>query len=147
MYDPTNGRFTSDDSITDTNNPQQINGYAYANNNPTSARDPSGLMLAADSGGGGCNTACMKALDKAVAIAHANAAKAAAKARAAHGAALNNQGNAIDASGMPLASAGHAEKGLKDIKVGQMSKEMGLLRRGGYLPSPKQLMGLNGYLS
>jgi len=27
-------RFTSDDSVTETDNPQQLNGYAYAYNNP-----------------------------------------------------------------------------------------------------------------
>ncbi|MET7426676.1 FG-GAP-like repeat-containing protein [Dactylosporangium sp. NPDC005555] len=42
-YEPTTGRFISDDPITDTSNPQQINGYAYANNNPASLSDPTGL--------------------------------------------------------------------------------------------------------
>jgi RHS repeat-associated protein len=32
MYDPTTGRFISDDEVTDPDNPQQLNAYAY--NNP-----------------------------------------------------------------------------------------------------------------
>jgi RHS repeat-associated protein len=43
MYDPTTGRFTSDDPVTETENPQQLNGYAYAYNNPTTFTDPTGL--------------------------------------------------------------------------------------------------------
>jgi len=43
MYDPTTGRFTSDDSVTDTDNPQQINGYAYAYNSPITFSDATGL--------------------------------------------------------------------------------------------------------
>jgi RHS repeat-associated protein len=42
-YDPTIGRFISDDPITDFTDPQQLNGYAYSNNNPTTLSDPSGL--------------------------------------------------------------------------------------------------------
>ena len=42
-YDPTVGRFLSDDPITDTGNPQQMHGYAYANNTPVTASDPGGL--------------------------------------------------------------------------------------------------------
>lgn len=42
MYDPTTGRFTSDDPVTDTDNPQQLNGYTYAYNNPTTYTDPDG---------------------------------------------------------------------------------------------------------
>ncbi|HEY3502007.1 MAG TPA: RHS repeat-associated core domain-containing protein [Actinocatenispora sp.] len=34
-YDPANGRFISDDPISSVRSPQQINGYAYALNNPT----------------------------------------------------------------------------------------------------------------
>ncbi len=33
-YDPTNGRFLSVDPVIDTDDPQQMNGYAYSNNNP-----------------------------------------------------------------------------------------------------------------
>ena len=42
-YDPTRGRFLSADPITDPNQPQQLNGYAYAENNPTTNSDPTGL--------------------------------------------------------------------------------------------------------
>lgn len=43
-YDPELGRFISVDPIQDLSDPQQWNGYAYANNNPTTGSDPSGLM-------------------------------------------------------------------------------------------------------
>jgi RHS repeat-associated protein len=41
-YDPQVGRFVSDDPVLVTGDPQSLNGYAYAANNPTSASDPSG---------------------------------------------------------------------------------------------------------
>lgn len=43
-YDPRLGRFLSVDPIGDPSDPQQLNGYAYSNNNPTSSSDPSGLI-------------------------------------------------------------------------------------------------------
>jgi hypothetical protein len=50
--------------LQDSGNPQQLNGYAYANNNPLTFSDPDGQMLAADA----------SAQDfKAVAAAHAGA--------------------------------------------------------------------------
>ncbi len=42
-YDAVLGRFISVDPIMDLTDPQQWNGYAYANNNPTTYSDPSGL--------------------------------------------------------------------------------------------------------
>lgn len=42
-YDPALGRFISIDPILDKADPQQLNGYAYAGNNPTTLSDPSGL--------------------------------------------------------------------------------------------------------
>ncbi|MFD0200196.1 MULTISPECIES: RHS repeat-associated core domain-containing protein [Saccharothrix] len=42
-YDPALGRFTSVDPLLDENNPQQWNGYAYADNNPVTLSDPTGL--------------------------------------------------------------------------------------------------------
>ncbi|MCZ7416925.1 polymorphic toxin-type HINT domain-containing protein [Streptomyces sp. WMMC897] len=45
-YDPTLGRFISVDPLIDITDPMQMNGYAYANNNPVTYSDPSGLMLA-----------------------------------------------------------------------------------------------------
>ncbi|MET8360816.1 RHS repeat-associated core domain-containing protein [Micromonospora sp. NPDC005171] len=45
-YDPALGRFVSVDSIMDLADPQQWNGYAYANNSPVTSSDPSGLIPA-----------------------------------------------------------------------------------------------------
>ncbi|MFJ6141887.1 RHS repeat-associated core domain-containing protein [Kitasatospora sp. NPDC092286] len=42
-YDPTTGRFISVDPILDLTDPQQVNGYAYSNNNPINLSDPTGL--------------------------------------------------------------------------------------------------------
>lgn len=43
-YDPALGRFVSVDPLLDLADPQQWNGYAYANNSPISNSDPSGLI-------------------------------------------------------------------------------------------------------
>ena len=43
LYDSASGRFLSADPVVDNNDPQQMNGYAYANNSPVSDSDPSGL--------------------------------------------------------------------------------------------------------
>ncbi|GAA4372893.1 RHS repeat-associated core domain-containing protein [Actinomadura verrucosospora] len=43
-YDPATGRFISVDPLMDPAEPQQLNGYSYANNNPVTSADPSGLM-------------------------------------------------------------------------------------------------------
>ncbi|MFJ3929315.1 polymorphic toxin-type HINT domain-containing protein [Streptomyces sp. NPDC090029] len=43
-YDPVLGKFISVDPIIDYTSPQQINGYAYANNSPVTLSDPSGLL-------------------------------------------------------------------------------------------------------
>ncbi|MER6411113.1 polymorphic toxin-type HINT domain-containing protein [Streptomyces humidus] len=43
-YDRSTGRFISVDPIIDHNDPQQMNGYAYANSNPVSGSDASGLF-------------------------------------------------------------------------------------------------------
>ncbi|MEV4722274.1 RHS repeat-associated core domain-containing protein [Micromonospora humida] len=43
-YDPANGRFISLDPLQDLTDPQQWNGYAYANNSPVTSSDPSGLI-------------------------------------------------------------------------------------------------------
>lgn len=50
-YDSDTGRFISADPIVDYNDPQQINGYAYANNSPISFSDASGLRMADCVGG------------------------------------------------------------------------------------------------
>jgi RHS repeat-associated protein len=43
-YDPAIGRFVSVDPVMDTADPQQWNGYAYANNSPITYSDPTGLL-------------------------------------------------------------------------------------------------------
>jgi RHS repeat-associated protein len=43
-YDPIIGRFISVDPIMDPANPQQLQGYAYASNNPITYSDPTGLL-------------------------------------------------------------------------------------------------------
>ena len=43
LYDPSTGRFISDDTVTDTDNPQQLNGYTYAYDSPLTYSDPTGL--------------------------------------------------------------------------------------------------------
>ncbi len=50
-YDPELGRFIAVDPLMDPGDAQQVNGYAYANNNPATYSDPSGLMLIAGSYG------------------------------------------------------------------------------------------------
>ena len=44
-YSPTLGRFLTVDPLLDTGDPQQIDGYAYALNNPITNADPSGLCV------------------------------------------------------------------------------------------------------
>ncbi|MFI7511202.1 FG-GAP-like repeat-containing protein [Micromonospora aurantiaca] len=43
-YDSAIGRFVSVDPLMDTADPQQWNGYSYANNTPVTSSDPSGLI-------------------------------------------------------------------------------------------------------
>lgn len=50
-YDSDTGRFVSADPMVDYTDPQQINGYAYANNSPVSHSDASGMRLADCVGG------------------------------------------------------------------------------------------------
>ncbi|WP_328481892.1 polymorphic toxin-type HINT domain-containing protein [Streptomyces sp. NBC_00377] len=44
-YDSAIGKFISVDPIIDYTQPQQINGYAYANNSPVTHADPSGMII------------------------------------------------------------------------------------------------------
>lgn len=53
-YDPGTGRFLSVDPVFDGSDTQSLNGYSYADDNPTSLSDPSGLMVPCDTGAGGC---------------------------------------------------------------------------------------------
>ncbi|MFI5793433.1 polymorphic toxin-type HINT domain-containing protein [Streptomyces sp. NPDC051677] len=48
-YDPSTGRFLSADPVLDDSDPLQANGYSYANNNPVTHADPSGLTSSASS--------------------------------------------------------------------------------------------------
>ncbi len=43
QYDPLIGRFISVDPVMDVKDPQQMNGYNYANNSPVTASDPDGM--------------------------------------------------------------------------------------------------------
>ena len=43
-YDPTEGRFTSPDPIFEAGDPNQMGGYTYAADNPSTSSDPSGLV-------------------------------------------------------------------------------------------------------
>jgi RHS repeat-associated protein len=49
-YDPALGRFISVDPVQDMKDPQQWNGYAYSNNNPTTFSDPTGLRFDDETG-------------------------------------------------------------------------------------------------
>lgn len=53
-YDADLGRFISVDPVLDLTDPQQMNGYTYSNNNPTTYSDPTGLIRLpmCDCGGG-----------------------------------------------------------------------------------------------
>ncbi|AUG80460.1 hypothetical protein CFP65_5774 [Kitasatospora sp. MMS16-BH015] len=49
-YDPSSGRFLATDPLFIAGDPQQWNGYAYANNNPIDHSDPSGTCIVTDDG-------------------------------------------------------------------------------------------------
>ena len=49
-YDPSIGRFISADPVVDHQDPQQQNGYAYADNSPVTMSDPSGQRYDCDPG-------------------------------------------------------------------------------------------------
>ncbi|WP_406113915.1 polymorphic toxin-type HINT domain-containing protein [Streptomyces sp. NBC_01014] len=56
-YDPTIGRFVSLDPVLELSDPQQINGYTYASDNPVGGSDPTGLKTMESNGGGGYDSA------------------------------------------------------------------------------------------
>lgn len=60
-YDEKVGSFISVDPLLDLTSPQQWNGYAYANNNPVSLTDPTGLLPA------GYSSATFDSMDRAMA--------------------------------------------------------------------------------
>ncbi|WP_449657225.1 polymorphic toxin-type HINT domain-containing protein [Streptomyces hazeniae] len=47
-YEPSTGRFVSADPVMVLTNPQQINGYSYANHNPVTTSDPTGTCADID---------------------------------------------------------------------------------------------------
>ncbi|MEV1120250.1 polymorphic toxin type 43 domain-containing protein [Actinosynnema sp. NPDC049800] len=55
LYDQSAGRFLSADPVIDNNDPQQLNGYAYANNSPVTYSDPTGLIKDCGPDGVLCN--------------------------------------------------------------------------------------------
>ena len=68
-YEPATGRFVSVDPEIDQTDPQQMHGYAYANNAPGTFSDPTGRMYPIDDiggggGGGGSSTACTGTPDR-----------------------------------------------------------------------------------
>ncbi|WP_442942093.1 RHS repeat-associated core domain-containing protein [Nonomuraea sp. NBC_00507] len=63
-YDPGTGRLISDDPLSDLGDTQQINGYAYSSNTPTSASDASGMMREPDGGGSGGGSTCTGTPDR-----------------------------------------------------------------------------------
>ncbi|MDX2561507.1 ricin-type beta-trefoil lectin domain protein [Streptomyces sp. TX20-6-3] len=58
LYQPTTGRFISADPLLSPMDPQQWNGYAYANNDPVNNTDPDGRMCLHGSPGGGRDGIC-----------------------------------------------------------------------------------------
>ncbi|MGW6194731.1 RHS repeat-associated core domain-containing protein [Kribbella sp. NPDC055110] len=80
-YDSARGRFISTDPVADFDNPQQLNGYAYADNTPITASDPDGEWRVLPGGHycdgcGGYNNAPKK--KKSAAKKHKKATKSAA---------------------------------------------------------------------
>ncbi|MFP8904456.1 polymorphic toxin-type HINT domain-containing protein [Streptomyces atacamensis] len=57
-YDSDTGRFISVDPVMDLGDPQQMNGYAYAGNNPLTFSDPDGLRCLHGAPGGGKDGIC-----------------------------------------------------------------------------------------
>jgi RHS repeat-associated protein len=65
QYDPTIGRFITADPILEKTDPTQINGYAYAGNNPVVHADPTGLSVARESTNTTpCEDACQAMVEK-----------------------------------------------------------------------------------
>jgi RHS repeat-associated protein len=53
-YDPATGRFITPDPVLDGTDPQALNGFTYAGQNPTTFSDPTGLMLDCGPSGAAC---------------------------------------------------------------------------------------------
>ena len=65
-YDPSAGRFVSADPLMDLMNPQQLNGYSYSSNNPTTYSDPTGEMLDGGGSGGGGGSSWKDFIEEAI---------------------------------------------------------------------------------
>jgi RHS repeat-associated protein len=52
-YDSTTGRFLTPDPVFEADDPAQMGGYDYAGNNPTTASDPTGLIMTPEKGDDG----------------------------------------------------------------------------------------------
>lgn len=57
-YQPGTGSFISPDPLLSPYNPQDLNAYAYAADNPATNSDPSGAMMITNGGGGGGSVGC-----------------------------------------------------------------------------------------
>ncbi len=57
-YDPTTGRFLSVDPVLEAGDQRQMNGYAYAADDPVNGADPSGTMTLSGGGGGTYDGTC-----------------------------------------------------------------------------------------
>jgi RHS repeat-associated protein len=57
-YQPGTGSFISPDPLLSPYNPQDLNAYAYASDNPATNSDPSGAMMITNGGGGGGSVDC-----------------------------------------------------------------------------------------
>ncbi|MDQ2811389.1 MAG: hypothetical protein M3Z75_05770 [Actinomycetota bacterium] len=55
-YQPGTGSFISPDPLLTPHDPQDLNAYAYASDNPATNSDPSGAMMITNGGGGGAST-------------------------------------------------------------------------------------------
>jgi RHS repeat-associated protein len=71
-YDPTTGRFISVDPLFNASDSQSLNGYAYAENNPTTLSDPAGQcpvdLCGGGEGKGGSTTGEVTKVDKASSV-------------------------------------------------------------------------------
>ncbi|MEO7260289.1 MAG: RHS repeat-associated core domain-containing protein [Jatrophihabitantaceae bacterium] len=104
-YDPTTGRFLSADPVVDGSNPQSLNGYAYADNNPIGKADPSGLRVD-DPSSNRCDSACSHGVVSSDPRTYGKDPSTAGTGAAAHrGTCLYITGNPCSSPGIKLAEA------------------------------------------
>jgi RHS repeat-associated protein len=106
QYDATLGRFTNVDAVLAPSDPQQNNGYSYAQNNPVTLADPSGNDPHAEDCSGGCHQDTYMGITRTV----ANAAPAAAGnsgKRQKTGKAPSASGNSATSVGFQLGHGGN----------------------------------------